>query len=156
MGGGSETCRDLTLRIREIRPGIAAWHLLKYQEGSRCPANMAQLRQSRPDSGLGFLVKDLQVVPSSLGRGWHEHLVRHRPHPQPPPHPHPRTPRSRRHSPLHRHVKTLQNQETLLADECREQLKPGAHLHLHSQIRQVVLTKQASRFRATREHLQSF
>ena len=35
-------------------------------------ANMAQVRQSRQDSGLGFLVKILQrfsVVPSSLGSG---------------------------------------------------------------------------------------
>ena len=38
----------------------------------RCRANVAHTRQSRPDSGLGFLVKVLrtcQVVPSSLGSG---------------------------------------------------------------------------------------
>ena len=35
-------------------------------------ANMAHTRQSRPDSGLGFQVKDLKpfsIVPSSLERG---------------------------------------------------------------------------------------
>ena len=38
----------------------------------RCRANVARLTQSRPDSGLGFQVNDIQtfwVVPSSLGRG---------------------------------------------------------------------------------------
>jgi len=36
-------------------------------------ANMANIRQSRPDSGLGYKVKDLktfEVVPSLLGSGW--------------------------------------------------------------------------------------
>ena len=38
----------------------------------RCQANMAQIRQTRPDSGLGFQVKVLktfEVVPPSLGSG---------------------------------------------------------------------------------------
>ena len=38
----------------------------------RCRANMAHIRQPRPDSGIGFQVKVLKpfsVVPSSLGRG---------------------------------------------------------------------------------------
>ena len=38
----------------------------------RCLANMAHIRQSRPESGLGFQVNVLQllqVVPSSLGSG---------------------------------------------------------------------------------------
>ena len=38
----------------------------------RCRANMAHIRQSRPDSGLGFQVDVLEpfhVVPSSLGSG---------------------------------------------------------------------------------------
>ena len=40
----------------------------------RCRANMAQTRQSRPDSGLDVQVKDIKticVVPSSLGSGPH-------------------------------------------------------------------------------------
>ena len=38
---------------------------------SRCPANMADFRQSRPDSGLGFLnvLQAFGDVPSSLGSG---------------------------------------------------------------------------------------
>jgi len=39
---------------------------------SRCRANMAHVRQSRPDSGIGFQVKVpemFQVVPCSLGSG---------------------------------------------------------------------------------------
>ena len=39
----------------------------------RCRANMAYIRQSRPDSGLGFQVKVVeafQLVLSSLGSGW--------------------------------------------------------------------------------------
>ena len=38
----------------------------------RCRANVAHIRQSKPDFGLGFQVKVLEsftVVPSSLGRG---------------------------------------------------------------------------------------
>ena len=38
----------------------------------RCPANMARIRLVRPDYGLAFQVKVLeifQVVPSSLGSG---------------------------------------------------------------------------------------
>jgi len=41
---------------------------------TRCRANMAHVRQSRPDSGLGFQVKVLKpfkVVPFSLGSGDH-------------------------------------------------------------------------------------
>ena len=41
---------------------------------SRCQANMAHMRQSRPDSGLGFQIKVLKtfsVVPSWLGREAH-------------------------------------------------------------------------------------
>ena len=44
-----------------------------YKLGYRCRANMAHIRQSRPDSGLGFQVKILtpfHVVPSSLGSGF--------------------------------------------------------------------------------------
>ena len=40
--------------------------------GYRCRANVAHVRQSRPDSGLGFqaiVLKTLSVVPSSLGSG---------------------------------------------------------------------------------------
>ena len=50
--------------------------------GFRCQANWAQIRQSRPDHGLGFWVKDLRafhVVPSWLGSGLK------RLHSQPPP-----------------------------------------------------------------------
>ena len=39
---------------------------------NRCRANMAHIRQSMPDSGLGFQVKvriTFQVIPSSLGSG---------------------------------------------------------------------------------------
>ena len=45
---------------------------LKRTRQLRCPANMAHIRQSRPDSGLGFQVKvlkTLKVVPSLLGSG---------------------------------------------------------------------------------------
>jgi len=35
---------------------------LKMCEASRCRANSAQIRQSRPDSGLGFQVKFLKIV----------------------------------------------------------------------------------------------
>ena len=37
----------------------------------RCEANMAHIRQSKPDSGLGFQVKILakNEVPSSVGGG---------------------------------------------------------------------------------------
>ena len=48
----------------------------------RCRANMASIRQSRPDSGLGFQVKALKnflVVPSSLERGTSGDRVRARP-----------------------------------------------------------------------------
>jgi len=46
--------------------------------GARSRANMAHIRQSRPDSGLGFQAKVLercQVVRSSLGRGRLRHLL---------------------------------------------------------------------------------
>ena len=39
---------------------------------NRCQANMAHIRHSRPDSGLGFQVrvlKIIQIVPYSLGKG---------------------------------------------------------------------------------------
>jgi len=39
----------------------------------RCRASMAHIRQSRPDSGLGFqanVLKPFKGVPSSLGSGW--------------------------------------------------------------------------------------
>jgi len=48
-----------------------------------CRANMAHIRQSRPDSGPGFQVtvlKTFRVVPSSLGRELREHHQRLRPH----------------------------------------------------------------------------
>ena len=38
----------------------------------RCRANVAHIKQSRPDSGLGVqvkVVKTFQVVPTSLGSG---------------------------------------------------------------------------------------
>ena len=41
--------------------------------GDPCRANVAHVRQSRPDSGLGFQVNVLKitrVVPSSLGSGF--------------------------------------------------------------------------------------
>ena len=40
--------------------------------GYHCRANMAHVRQSGPDSGLGFqvfVIKTFKDVPSSLGRG---------------------------------------------------------------------------------------
>jgi len=46
-----------------------AW---EYMVASRCRANVAHIRQSRPDSGLGFQVKVLKTfkdVPSSLESG---------------------------------------------------------------------------------------
>ena len=45
----------------------------------RCRANMEHIRQSRPDSGLGFQVKvrkTFQVVPSSLGSGLKSDMIR--------------------------------------------------------------------------------
>jgi len=44
----------------------------EYSTHNRCRANMAHIRQSRPDSGLGFNVKvlgTLQFFPFSLGSG---------------------------------------------------------------------------------------
>ena len=44
----------------------------KEETGLRCRANMAHIRQSRSDSGLGVQMKvlrTLSVVPSSLGNG---------------------------------------------------------------------------------------
>ena len=44
----------------------------------RCPANMAHLRQSRPDSGLAFQVNILrifEVVPFSVGGGTAGHFA---------------------------------------------------------------------------------
>jgi len=46
----------------------------------RCTANMAHVRQSRPDSGLGFqlkVLKPFEAVPSSLGRSSRIPLHRH-------------------------------------------------------------------------------
>ena len=46
-----------------------------YAQGVRCQANTAHIRQSRPDSGLGFQVKVLrscEVVHASLGCGTQE------------------------------------------------------------------------------------
>jgi len=45
---------------------------------ARCRANMAHIRQSRPDSGLGFQTKVIvtfEVVPSSPGSGTKVHGV---------------------------------------------------------------------------------
>ena len=42
----------------------------------RCRVNMAHIRQSRPDSGLGFQVevlKTFKIVSSSLGSGTDAH-----------------------------------------------------------------------------------
>ena len=47
------------------------------REQARCLANMAHIRQSKPDSGLGYQVKLLilfQVVPSSLESGYRDRL----------------------------------------------------------------------------------
>jgi len=52
---------------RPLRLSVHASH-----EMGRYRSNMAHIRQSRPDCGLGFQVKapkTLQVVPSSLGSG---------------------------------------------------------------------------------------
>ena len=51
---------------------------MKPQPPTRCRANVAHVRQSRPDSGLGFQVKvlnTLQGVPFSLGSGQPQNLL---------------------------------------------------------------------------------
>ena len=52
--------------------GQAVGRGVALQGEDRCRANMTHVRQSRPDSGLGFQVKirKSQVVPSSLGSFW--------------------------------------------------------------------------------------
>jgi hypothetical protein len=63
---------------------LRVWELMGLLSGVSYPANLAHIRQSRPDSGLGFQVKVLQtfqVVPSSLGRV-HGYLADKK---QPPP-----------------------------------------------------------------------
>ena len=54
--------------VKRIHPGKRT----RLVDQDRFQANMAHIRQSRPDSGLGFQVKGLvtfQAVPSSLGSG---------------------------------------------------------------------------------------
>ena len=50
----------------------------RFAERARCRANMAHIRQSKPDAGLGCQVKVLQHsqhVPSSLGSGSGKHEI---------------------------------------------------------------------------------
>jgi len=53
---------------------LHAWEGLQQGERveGRCRANVAHIRQSRPNSGPGFqtkVLKNIKVVPSSLGSG---------------------------------------------------------------------------------------
>ena len=51
---------------------VSAGDVVMPLRSGRCQANVAHIRQPRPDSGLGVQVKvlqTLQVVPSSLGSG---------------------------------------------------------------------------------------
>ena len=53
-------------------PASSTSLLRSIEPKSRCRPNMAHIRQSRPDSGLGFqvkFVKTFQVVPFALGSG---------------------------------------------------------------------------------------
>jgi hypothetical protein len=64
---GSHTPNPTPQTMNRRIPG-RTWRLCQY----RCRMNMAHLRQSRPDSGVGFqekIFKPFQVVPSSLGSG---------------------------------------------------------------------------------------
>jgi len=75
---------SLSLSRAPPKPRRHTMHTLAHMPASvRClhvplSSDMAHTRQSRPDSGLGFHMKDLktlEVVPSSLGSGLQRHSV---------------------------------------------------------------------------------
>jgi len=68
-GGGLKRACFLLAAARVAR----AESLQRFAKDQRCGANMAHVKQSRPDSGLGFQVEVLeifQVVPSSQTNGF--------------------------------------------------------------------------------------
>ena len=77
LGGGRFFISEVTLYRAALSPCTAHPHFYgtKFKAligPCRCRVNVAQVRQSRPDYGLGFQVKVLstfQVVPSSLCSG---------------------------------------------------------------------------------------
>ena len=63
---------EITARFRVSGFGLGTTKWVAQLARFRCRAKIAHIRQSRPDSGLGFRVKVLktfEVVPSSLGSG---------------------------------------------------------------------------------------
>ena len=70
-----ETSRDcrrpLTECLRVLQHRISALRLSAHTQMPRCGANVAHIKQPRPDYGLGFQVKGREKisVPTSLGSG---------------------------------------------------------------------------------------
>ena len=75
LGGGGLSGFSFTFRVSGFRSRISGFESRVSGAGlvgstrRKFSAISAHIRQSRPDSGPGFQVKVLKVVPSSLGRG---------------------------------------------------------------------------------------
>ena len=66
----SEVALHHPSRIPGVLPTDQAYGATPHQVPQRARANMARIRQSRPDAGLGFQLKfrkTPEIVPSSLG-----------------------------------------------------------------------------------------